>query len=557
MLGNTLTELLRNRAEKYPDYLFVRFLERGEVTSTYTFSETWTWAQQWAVLLREYGLKRGDSAILALQNTDDFLGAYFGTLLVGGIPAPVVPLRRLKADNQYLETIAQRLSRIHAKILIVPDVQKEIRNLPPLSQIKNLTVLTKSDVQPTNIEVASAARPSDPGLFQFTSGTSGLAKAVQLSHEALVSQTKNIAKALNLTHDADFALSWLPVFHDMGLIGFVLTPIFGAVTLSLMPTEDFMRRPTVWLKTASDFGVTITGGPPSAYASCARFVKDADVENYDLSQLRGAFVGAEMIAPATLKSFAEKFRPAGFRIESFLPAYGLAENGLAVTMKPHDEGPVYDAIDQDRLNKHDHAKPASQNGDANVRTLVSAGVLIDETEVKIVDQNGAKLEDRRIGEILVRSTSLMDGYFEQKEATEKVLRDGWLWTGDLGYVADNQLYVTGRKKEVLIVGGNNYYPDDLEKVAEEAANGKPGSVVAFACDDANRGTEIVIILVESRLKDDSERDLLRFHVRQELVKAGFPVNDVLLLKPRTIGNTPNGKRKRMECKLRYLNGDFS
>ncbi len=262
MTWRTLTELLASNAELYPDLLFVRFLKRGEVVATCTYLEAWERASQWATLLIERGTRSGERVVLALPNSDDFVYAYFGTLLAGGIPAPSAPIRRLSSNSYYLVNVAQRLHSIDAKVLIVAETQAHIAGVAPLSSIEGLTVLTRQDVQPTAQHFAPGGSEHDLGLLQFTSGTSGNAKVVQLSNAALLAQARNISITLAVDHDTDSGLSWLPVFHDMGIIGFLFTPLYRAIPLTLLQTEDFMLRPSLWIKALSDFRASITAGPP-------------------------------------------------------------------------------------------------------------------------------------------------------------------------------------------------------------------------------------------------------------------------------------------------------
>ena len=559
----TLPELLAHNAEFYPDLLFARFLKRSEVVATCTYAQTLQKATDWAALFLEHGLQRGEAVVLALPNTEDFVYAYFGVLLAGGVPAATVPIRRLKADSHYLANIAQRLQSIHARTLILPEAQAGFADVPPLSSIEKLTVLTRRDVQTTSQYIAPSISKDDLGVLQFTSGTASQAKVVQLSNAALLAQMRNISARLKVVSHEDSGLSWLPFFHDMGLIGFLLTPMYCAITVTLLQTEDFMVRPSVWIKALSDFRATITCGPTSAYALCARFLKDSEVEQYDLRHLRAALVGAEMISQESLRQFIARLQPAGFRAASLLPAYGLAENGVAVTLTPVEEGPAFDAIDLETLQTKGFAQPVQSNGATSVhdalvttRSIACTGTPLPETEVVIVNGEGERLGERQVGEVLVSSPSLMEGYYNQPEATHMVLRDGWLWTGDLGYLANGRLYITGRKKEVLIVGGRNYYPHDLEQVVTTALGMHRGDAVAIAYEDPGRATELVVMLVETAATDPAEREALRQRVRQVLIDADYPVSEVVLLRPKTIQVTPNGKLKRVELKTRYLKGEF-
>jgi fatty-acyl-CoA synthase len=431
-----------------------------------------------------------------------------------------------------------------------------------LSHIEQLIVLTRGDVQATSQHIAPSISESDLGVLQFTSGTAGHAKVVQLSNSALLAQMRNISTALQVDSYEDSGLSWLPFFHDMGLIGFLLTPMYRAIHATLLQTEDFMVRPSLWIKALSDFRATITCGPTSAYALCARFLKDSEVEQYDLRNLRAALVGAEKISQETLQQFTARLQITGFRATSLVSAYGLAENGVAVTLMPPGEGPAFDTIDLETMQTKGLAQPVSSAANSSNSEQITAlsiactGTPLPETEVAIVNMDGERLGERQVGEILVRSPSVMKGYYGQPEATQEALRNGWLWTGDLGYIVNGRLYVTGRKKEVLIVGGRNYYPHDLEQVVTKATGLRKGDAVAIAYENPERATEAVVMLVETAATDSSEREALRQRVRQALIEADYPVSEVVLLRPKTIQLTHNGKLKRVDLKMRYLKGEF-
>ena len=551
--------MLACRAEAHPDSLFVRFVKQGQVVAAYTYSQTWAWATQWARTLIIRGLRRGDRVVLALPNSDDFVGAYLGVLLSGGIPAPVPPLRGTEAADSYVALVSQRIRLLDAKVLVVPEEQASVSALLPLSDIRHLAVITRRDLQPTVQPIPPDGCEEHPALLQFTSGTSGNGKVVQLSHAALLAQTRNISEQLRLDASVDWAVSWLPLFHDMGLIGFLLTPIFPGGHVTFLRTEDFIMRPSLWMKALSQFHASITGGPPSAYALCARFTRDSEVEQCDLRRVRIALVGAEMISLESLQQFVDKFRPAGFRATSLLPTYGLAEASLAVTMTRLDQGTEFDSIDLESMRATRTAQRACGSSSPNGRTRVvaSVGVPIPQMEVAIVSAAGERMPERRIGEVLVRGPSLMQGYYAQPEASRQALQDGWLWTGDLGYLADGKLYITGRKKELLIVGGRNYHPEDLEQVIRELPGVRRGRAVALGCEDPERGTEAIVVLVETALAAPAERDALRQRVRHALLGAGYPVSQVVLLRPKAIQNTANGKLRRLDCKRRYLAGEFS
>ena len=556
----TLTEMLARRAEANPDSLFVRFVKQGNVVGAYTYSQTWTWATQWACTLIGRGVRRGDRVVLALPNSEDFVGAFLGTLLCGGIPAPIAPFRDIAAADSYLSLASQRIRLLGANVLVVPEEQADMTVLSRLSDIKHLTIISRRDLESAVRPIPPDGSETDLALLQFTSGTTGDAKVVQLSHAALLAQTRHISEHLKLRDPSvDWAVSWLPLFYDMGLIGFLLTPIYPGGHVTLLRTEDFILRPSLWVKALSQFRASITGGPPSAYALCARFTRDSEVERYELGRVRIALVGAEAISPESLQQFVDKFRPAGFRATSLLPTYGLAEAGSAVTMTTLDKGTDFDSINLESMGATGIARSAGGCSPPNgpTRPVACLGPPIPQMEVAIISESGERLPERRIGEVVVRGPSLMQGYYARPEASGRALQDGELWTGDLGYLAGGKLYITGRKKELINAGGRNYYPEDLEQVVRELLGVRGGRAVVIGCEGPERGSEAAVVLVETALTALAERDALRQQVHHDLLGAGYTVSQVVLLRPKTIHNTPNGKLRRVDCKVRYLAGEFS
>lgn len=563
---NTLADVLAHHARTSPDHPFVRVLGQGRVQSARTYAEAWERASRWAALLGDRGVRPGDAVILALPNSVDFVDAYFGALLAQAVPAPIAPLRAAAGDDSQASLLAARARFVDARALIVPSADSvedpggrsgTIPALPQLDSIDGFSILTPGHLPPSDRTLRPTGSADDLALIQFTSGTSGDPKAVRLTHAALLAQIRGLSQTLQLVDRAqDWGLSWLPLHHDMGLIGFLLTPAFHGGLVYLMPAEDFILRPGVWLKAITDFKPTIAGAPPSAFALCSKRVKDSEIGQYDLSSVRVALVGAEMISERALREFAEKFRPAGFRWASLMPTYGLAENSLAVTMPPLNRGPIFDSVDRPVPPTGERASPDGSPPECRRRLFVSVGVPLPGTEVAVFGEHGEALPERQIGEIVVRSPSLMRGYHRQEAATHEALRDGWLHTGDMGYRADGELYVTGRKKEVIIVGGRNVYPDDVEAVAGVVPGVRAGRAVAVGCEDPQRATEKLVVIVETALTEAAERDDLRLRLRRALARSGHPAGDVVLARPKAIRSTPSGKLKRLECKARYLAGEF-
>ena len=555
----TVSEMLYEQAQAFPERPFLRYLHRGREVSRYTYSEAWELASRWSALLSDQGVREGEPVVLALPNTSDFAGAFFGSLIIGAIPSPAPPLRRLRADDPGVGNLARRIEFLNTRVLVVPDYDTDVQDLAPFCYMDGLRVLSSRHLPCQVPRLSPPTGGEDIALLQFTSGTVGRSKVVQLSNRALVTQARLISEALQLERHRDSGVSWLPLYHDMGLIGFLLTPIVPAGDITFMRTEDFIVRPALWMSAISEYGATITGGPPSAYALAARSARESDVAAYDLARLRVALVGAELVSYESIQQFIDRFSSARLNPAALMPCYGLAENGLAVTLSEPTDGARFDRVNSRDVHRHGLAveAPDEELDSRGVRKIASVGRPLPGTEVFILDKEGRRLPDRSIGEIVVGSPSLMKGYLRDPEATSAALRNGRLWTGDLGYLAEGQLHIIGRSKEILIVRGQNYYPEDLEQVVRSVPGVYEKRVVAIATVDEETTTESVVMLTETNLKDPVERDDLKINIRKALVEASYPIGDVVLLRPGAIEYTQNGKLKRLECKNRYLAGKFT
>ena len=551
---STIVDVLAAHAATEPDVLCARFVDAHDVASELTFAAAWDLAARWASQLAEAGVRQDDTVVLSLHNEPDLMAAYFGTLLAGAVPVPVAPVAKADADDPRQRMVAERLAFLGSRHLVVPRGAPELVRASAAAAPADTTILTGDRLTPGRRSARAGGPPPhcDPdalGLIQFSSGTAGTAKAVELTNRALLQQVRTLSEAIG-TGAGDSALSWLPFFHDMGLIGFLLTPLYAARPVTILRTETFLRNPRSWPRAITRYRPTVTGGPPSAYGLVARFVREAERGDYDLSSLRLALVAAETIEPSVLEAFAGRFASSGLRSEALTPAYGLAENALAVTVAPPDQPYRAETIDAALLRTERRAVPV--DGSAG-RPVTSVGSPVPETEVAIADEVGGHVRDRRVGEILVRSGSLMRGY---RGDVASAVRDGWLWTGDMGYLDEHDLFITGRSKELIIVAGANYDPADLERVAGSVRGVRQGRAVAFSVASAELSTETVVVLVETAIKDAAKRDLLKLEVRRALVAHDLPINAVVLVPPHSIRATDTGKVKRVDAQERYLAGEL-
>jgi fatty-acyl-CoA synthase len=484
--------------------------------------------------LVEAGLRRGDLAALVLPDAEPFLTALFGASTAGLIPASMpLPARSGTAGElaPYLDLAAGILRAAEAKALVTTKVLAAA--LAPLrGRCPGLEcVLAYEDLD------APAAEPDTPrsldaiAFVQFTSGSTSAPKGVALTHRNVAANVDAINGPAGLmTGATDVGVSWLPLNHDMGLVGMALGPMYSARPGVLMPAQMFVKRPVEWLRAITRFRGTVSFAPNFAYDLCVRRVKAADLQEIDLSSWRIAGCGAEPIHQPTLDAFGDAFAPAGFRATSFLPSYGLAEHVLAATFPPRNR----------RLR--------SERMDDTV-TLVSCGCPLPGHQLRIAGEDGGALPERRIGEILLAGPSVMAGYYRQPELTAQTVRDGWLHTGDLGYLSDGELFVCGRVNDTIIVNGRKYHPQDLEWAVDDLPGVRRGRVVAFGIAEPGRADRVVIVAEPS---GTTAADAIVDAVRKRIGDLfGLYVDDVALVPGGTVGRTTSGKVQRTATRARY------
>ena len=542
----SLGELLCERAQTCPEHPFTRFdPQTGDADLGY--GQAWALACRWAELFEAADIPPGKPALLALPNGADFVGAFFGALLAGLVPAPTIPRRSARTVG-FLSMLSERTDRVDARVVVLPSDQQE------QALIGRAPVVTAASLPGTARDRSPGTRGDLLGLLQFTSGTSGRSKAVQLSQDALLFQGAAITRALGVRPD-DVGLSWLPLYHDMGLLGFLITSAAAGCSVYLLRTEAFISRPTIWMEAVSRERATITSAPPSAYALAARLVRPNGKRPLDLSSLRIAIMGAERITRGALEAVRNNLVPAGFSWGALVPAYGMAEVGVAVTMTPPGRGAALETVDPVRLQRDGEARLADGEG----QDVTGCWFPLERTEVRIVDDQGHQLPERRVGQVLVRCPSLMRGYIgaAANNHGHVGVRDGWLHTGDQGYISAGELYVTGRIHDLLNVGGNKYMPEEFEEVAQTLEGVRAGRVVAVARENETVGTESVVLLVETALADADARRQFALNIRQALSRRSLPIGDVVFVPPKTIQLTPNGKLPRAQYKARLLAGEFT
>ena len=548
---DTLGALLE-RAATRPD-VGLRLLDRGEAAAFHPWPEVHRRAAAVAGGLLAIGVRPGDRVALVFPTSIRFVDALFGVVLAGAVPVPLYPPVRLHRLEEYVARTGRMLRAVAARLVLADSRVRPLLAPAVAAAAPDLGCLTLDDLEPGDAP-PPAAGPGDLALVQFSSGTTVDPKPVALSHRAVVRQ----AVALNghwpdVDGVVNSGLSWLPLYHDMGLIGCVIAALERPGTMTLIPPELFLARPAVWLRAISDWRATISVAPNFAYSLCADRITDDQLDGVDLSGWRVALCGAEPVVPRVLRRFTERFAPWGLRPEALTPVYGLSEATLAVTFSELRRPFTSRRFDRDRLSRDRRAEEA-----ADGLELACVGRPVDGAEVRVVDGGRRELPDGVVGDVLVRSPSLMEGYFGRPEATREVLADGWLDTGDLGFVHDGELYLTGRRKDVLILRGRCHSPTEVEGAVDEVDGVRRGCSVAVSWLPDGADGERLLVLVEARrgLPKAAFGELVRDCRARVRRVTGLEVDRIEVLAPGTLPRTSSGKLRRQEALRRLLAGEL-
>lgn len=545
----TLTEAL-DFAAQAPTGLNLYGL-RGELLEALPYATLSARARALAARMLAAGLKPLDRVGLVAETDAEFITAFFACQYARITPAPLPLPAPLGGKDAYVEQIGRMLSSSKAAAVFGPEsLQPWLKEAATQAGVGLAAQVSELPEAPTTALPPPA--PEDPCYVQFSSGSTRNPTGVLCTHAALM------ANALAATRDGlqvrpdDRAISWLPLYHDMGLVGFLLMPLSVQMSIDLMPTGAFVRRPLLWLDLISRNGGTISYSPSFGYELCAKR-GDGSREGLDLSRWRIAGCGGDMVRPAPLLAFAERYAAAGFRAEAFVPSYGMAEATLALTMSPLDRGLIFDTVDVTRMERD--GLVTAGDGD-RARAFVRCGRIFQDHELEVRGDDGAILPEYRVGRIFVRGPSLMREYFGDPAATAAVLSpDGWLDTGDLGYLADGQITPTGRAKDLILLNGRNVWPQDLEWTAEsEVERLRSGDVAAFSLDvDAG---EQLVVLVQTRSSDPEVRRTLVEDVAAVLRARHGVEARVELVGHNALPQTSSGKLSRSKARALFVAGAF-
>lgn len=560
--GATLVDsLLEQAAAKGDARHLVLLSDTGEEETVLTFAQLADGARAVARALRVREIGSGDTVALMLPTGVGFFYTFLGALLVGAVPVPIFPPVRVGELEEYVDRHSGILKNAAVKLLVIVDEAKLMGRLlkPRVASLEHV-VRAEELLEEGRGEKGDAVvpvEPSDLALIQYTSGSTGQPKGVCLSHENLLANIRAIGEAVEVVED-DVVVSWLPLYHDMGLIGCWLFSVCHGLEIVALSPLAFLRRPKRWLRAITDYRGSLSPAPNFAYELCVRRIKDRDLEGVDLSTWRWALNGAEPISPTTLERFCERFAPHGFRLETMKPVYGLAENAVALTFPAGDTAPRIEELERDAFQKRGRAVPIADGAKGEPLRFVVVGRAIPGHEVRVVGDESQEVGERVEGHIEFRGPSATPGYYKNAEATDAIKTpDGWTRTGDLGYLADGELVITGRSKDLIIKGGRNVYPQEVEAITAEIEGVRRGCVAAFSVPLPESG-EGMAVVAETRETREEKRRHMTVEIRRHLtLSIGVAPDAVELVPPQTIPKTPSGKLRRAETRDRFLAGNLS
>lgn len=554
----TVADALREAARVRGDNGGFSFLDPREPDKTYGWASLLDACRARTAALYSEGLRKGDRLAMVVPGAEDFVLSFLGAVLGGIVPVPMYPPVALGKVESYVKNVEHIVASSGAKALLVSkQVRPIVGSVLETGAVEKLILVESLNLGASREGSEPAVTADDLCFLQYTSGSTSAPKGVMVSHGNLSANCLGIMRSgLNANPDTDRGVSWLPLYHDMGLIGFVLAPLFDTVSVSFLPTMEFVKKPSYWLETLHRHKGTITFAPNFAYALAARRAKDSEIASWDLSRVRVLGCGAEPIQPATLRSFVERLKPSGLKGEALLPCYGMAEATLAISFA-YAEGGVLgvDRVDVARFREGEAA--SAVEGQPSVE-VVSCGRPLAAHEVAVFDDAGNQLGERQVGELAIRGPSICAGYYQREEATRAAFRDGWLFSGDKGYLANGEVYVCGRVKDMIIIHGRNYYPQDIEWVVNEVDGVRPGSAVAFACQPGDAPSEQLAIVAEWKAKEPPAEGTLAA-LKAAIVdvvqrEIGLAAWQVVLIPPGTVPKTSSGKLQRRRTKQQFEDG---
>ncbi len=557
----TLVEVLEWYAERCPHRTHVLLYgdgggEAGDFRAQpLSYGELLTAAQRVAAGLLARGLLPRQTVALMLPTGRSYLTSFFGVMLAGGIPVPIYPPARLAQLADHLQRHARILANAEAVFMITVREAKGVAALLRTEATSLREILTPDEIEQDPAVIRYRAVSGDIAFLQYTSGSTGDPKGVVLTHANLLANLRAMGEAVGVSA-SDVFVSWLPLYHDMGLIGAWFGSLYFGMPLVLMSPLVFLARPVRWLRAIARHRGTLSPAPNFAYDLCARKLAEAELQGLDLSSWRLALNGAEPVSAATLTAFADRFAPYGLSATALTPVYGLAECSVGLAFPPLGRGPRIDLIEREALVRRRIALPAADAALASMR-VAACGRALPRHEIRIVDEDGGELPDRQVGHLQFRGPSATAGYFRNPSATDALWRHGWLDSGDLAYTVEGEIYLTGRVKDLIIRGGRNLYPYELEQAVGNLPGIRRGCVAVFASSEPLSASERLIVLAETREEDLPAREALRQRINEAALDVvGLPADEVVLLPANSVLKTSSGKIRRNASREAFERGSL-
>lgn len=558
--ATTLVEVLEYHVRHQPDRVHIVLQDDDDSTMPITYGALHRAAMVVAQTLRERGVGPGRSVAIMLPTGLGYFASFMGTLLAGAVPVPLYPPVRLDRIREYILRCAKILDNAQAQVLITFDRAARVADIArdrveTIEHVLSIDQLLPRDASYDGTTTRASVTPSGTALIQYTSGSTGDPKGVELTQANVMANIRASREGCELSAE-DVVISWLPLYHDMGLIGGWLMCFYYGVPTVLMSPMAFLTRPERWLLALTEYEATCSVAPNFAFDLCVKRIGEEVIQHLDLSRVRSILNGSEPIVPSTIDRFVERFGPAGLRREAIFCAYGLAENMVAVTFPPVMRAPRIERIERAAFETEGRAVPTEQPDHLE---FVGVGSAVPRHEVRVVDEQDSPIPERQQGTIQFRGPSSFKGYFRRPEATVEVQRaGGWVDTGDLGYLAEGELFITGRAKDLIIKAGRNYYPHEIEAAAAAVEGIRQGCVAALAVRDDVAGTEQIVVIAETREQDPLAREMLEGRVIETITtRVGVPPDRVVLAIPGAVPKTSSGKIRRTESRRLYLEGTIN
>lgn len=551
--AQTLIDVLRWHVERHADRLHVQLYDESGEGARITYGELLAGAESMAIGLQQLGLGRGDKVALMLPTGLDYLRTFYGILLAGCVPVPIYPPARLSQIEEHIRRHRGILQNSLSTLLVTVPQAKAVGRLLKTAAPVLKHVLTPGDLKLGGTLQLPGIGPEDTAFLQYTSGSTGDPKGVVLTHANLLANIRAMGEAVNASAD-DIFVSWLPLYHDMGLIGAWLGSLYFGVLVVLMSPLEFLVRPQRWLHAIHYHRATLSASPNFGYELCLKRIAEDELGDIDLGSWRLAFNGAEPVSPDTLQRFHNRFARNGLRREALMPVYGLAENSVGVAFPPLGQGPRIMRIKRDIFMSEGEAVEAAES-DEHAMLMVSCGQPLPGHEIRVVDENSRELPEGQEGHVQFRGPSATSGYYRNPEKTRSLFDGDWLQTGDMGYMAGGDLYISGREKDVIIRAGRNIYPQELEEAVGNIDGIRKGCVAVVAARDRTTATERLVVIAETRATDAVKLEQLRETIDSlTLDLMGVPCDEVVLAPPHAVLKTSSGKIRRAACRDAYEEG---